>query len=159
MVHEFEQERMVEFAETDTAGIAHFSNFFRWMEATEHAFFRSLGFSVHRLAPDGTMRGWVRVRAECNYRRPLFYEDRFVVRLLVRAKSERSIRYAFAFRAPAGSPDATTVAVGDMHVVCVEKRPDDERPRAVPMPAEIAAQIDVAPAELIDALESRYVEK
>ena len=43
MPYEFKHIRRVEFAETDMAGIVHFSNFFRMMEATEHAFFRSLG--------------------------------------------------------------------------------------------------------------------
>jgi len=28
------------------AGVVHFSNYFRWMEIVEHAFFRSLGLSV-----------------------------------------------------------------------------------------------------------------
>ena len=41
---EFKLTRRIEFAETDMAGIVHFANFFRMMEATEHAFFRSLGF-------------------------------------------------------------------------------------------------------------------
>jgi YbgC/YbaW family acyl-CoA thioester hydrolase len=36
----------VEFTDTDMAGIVHFSSFFRYMEVTEHAFFRSLGFSI-----------------------------------------------------------------------------------------------------------------
>ena len=43
MPYEFKLTRRIEFAETDMAGIVHFSNFFRMMEATEHAFFRSLG--------------------------------------------------------------------------------------------------------------------
>ena len=43
---EFSIRRRVQFAETDLAGIAHFSNFVRWMEETEHAFFRSLGMSI-----------------------------------------------------------------------------------------------------------------
>ena len=47
MPHEFKTTRRIEFAETDLAGIVHFSNFFRMMEAAEHAFFRSLGFSIH----------------------------------------------------------------------------------------------------------------
>ena len=46
MAHEFTLTRRVEFSETDMAGIVHFSNFFRFMESAEHAFFRSLGFSV-----------------------------------------------------------------------------------------------------------------
>ena len=41
-----EPERTVEFSETDMAGIVHYSNFFRYMESAEHAFFRALGFSV-----------------------------------------------------------------------------------------------------------------
>ena len=46
MPYEFKAVRRVEFSETDMAGIVHFSNFFRMMEATEHAFFRSLGFTI-----------------------------------------------------------------------------------------------------------------
>ena len=48
MSYEFQITRRVEFSETDLAGIMHFSNFFRFMESAEHAFFRSLGFSVAR---------------------------------------------------------------------------------------------------------------
>jgi len=43
----FSYQRIVEFADTDLAGIMHFSNFFRFVECAEHAFFRSLGFRVH----------------------------------------------------------------------------------------------------------------
>ena len=43
MAHAFTMQRRVEFAETDMAGILHFSNYFRFMESVEHAFFRSLG--------------------------------------------------------------------------------------------------------------------
>ena len=42
MAHEFKLTRRIEFFETDLAGIVHFSNFYRMMESTEHAFFRSL---------------------------------------------------------------------------------------------------------------------
>ena len=46
MPSEFTVRRRVEFSETDMAGIVHYSNFFRYMETVEHAFYRSLGFSV-----------------------------------------------------------------------------------------------------------------
>ena len=42
----FRISRFVEFADTDMAGIMHFSAFFRFMEGAEHALLRSLGFSV-----------------------------------------------------------------------------------------------------------------
>ena len=48
MPYEFKMTRLVEFAETDMAGIMHFANYFRYMEVVEHAFFRSLGLSVHQ---------------------------------------------------------------------------------------------------------------
>ena len=74
MAYEYKPTRLVEFADTDMAGILHFSNFFRYMEATEHEFFRSLGLSVHSNSPDGTW-GAARVQAECDYSAPLRYED------------------------------------------------------------------------------------
>ena len=36
---------MVEFSQTDMAGIVHFANFFRMMESTEHEFFRTIGLN------------------------------------------------------------------------------------------------------------------
>ena len=42
----FSYERRVEFCETDSAGIAHFSSLAIYMEQAEHALFRSIGLSV-----------------------------------------------------------------------------------------------------------------
>ena len=56
MAYEFKVRRRVEFSETDMAGIVHYSNFFRYMEAAEHAFFRSLGLSIHK-QPGGAWDG------------------------------------------------------------------------------------------------------
>jgi hypothetical protein len=39
MACRFEITERVQFSETDMAGIVHFSNFFRYMERVEHAFF------------------------------------------------------------------------------------------------------------------------
>lgn len=46
----FHWRRRVEFAETDMAGIAHFSSFIIYMEQAEHALLRSLGTSVFEAA-------------------------------------------------------------------------------------------------------------
>ena len=42
----FRCRRIVEFRDTDAAGIAHFTAFFFWMESTEHEFLRQLGIRV-----------------------------------------------------------------------------------------------------------------
>jgi YbgC/YbaW family acyl-CoA thioester hydrolase len=143
MAHEFKLKRRVEFSDTDMAGIAHFSNFFRWMEATEHAFFRSLGFTLHENDRDG-MRGWARVHADCDYKRPLRYPDEFEVRLLVRGVHESSIEYSFAF-----VQAESEVARGSLEVVYVARPAGAESMRRAPIPPAIAAAVEVAPSELL----------
>ena len=79
MTYQFRQTRRVQFAETDLAGIVHFSNFYRYMEEAEHAFYRSLGFSVHDMPRDapGSKVGWPRVHASADFRNPLRFEEEF----------------------------------------------------------------------------------
>ncbi|MFM8187245.1 MAG: acyl-CoA thioesterase [Pirellula sp.] len=52
----FSWNRRVEFAETDAAGIVHFSSFFLYMEQAEHALFRSLGLSIFRKRPTSALQ-------------------------------------------------------------------------------------------------------
>ena len=42
----YTMQRRVEFSDTDMAGIAHFTNYFRYMEEAEHAFLRDRGLNV-----------------------------------------------------------------------------------------------------------------
>ncbi len=146
MAYEFKATRLVEFSDTDMAGIMHYSNFFRFMEAAEHGFYRSLGFSVVAKEFDPPI-GWPRVHAECDYHRPLRFEDRVEIRLLVRAKKSKSITYSFRFRKLNDSP-VVEVARGLLTVVCVRHHCDG-RMAAVPIPKKIADLIEVAPAELL----------
>src|SRR5437867_3225454 len=117
MAYEFRIVRRVEFCDTDMAGIVHHANFFRYMEAAEHGFFRSLGFSIVTRQFDPPV-GWPRVRAECAYKHPLRFEDDFEVHLLVSEKKSKSLTYQFRFR-KLTDPAATEVARGSLTVVCV----------------------------------------
>ena len=141
MPYEFKMTRIVEFAETDMAGIMHFSNYYRYMEATEHAFFRSLGVSVHANT-GGAMQGWASVHAECDYMRPLRYPDAFHVHMVVREKSQTSLSYEFLFRR-----DDTDIARGRLKVVCVRQGSNSDSIRSTPIPPDIDDLIDVAPPE------------
>jgi acyl-CoA thioester hydrolase len=142
MPAEFSQTHRVEFADTDLAGIMHFANFFRLMERTEHAFLRSLGWSVHQTEGGRTL-GWPRVHVECDYRRPLRFEDEVEVRLRVREKRERSLTYDFTFHLP-DSPEQPA-ATGSVTAVCVELDRAAGVLKSVPIPAALADQIEVAP--------------
>jgi YbgC/YbaW family acyl-CoA thioester hydrolase len=145
---EFTLVRQVEFSDTDMAGIMHFSNFFRFMEAAEHAFFRSLGFSIHTTDPEPL--GWPRVHADCDFSYPLRFEDSVEIRLLVSEKREKSLAYAFVFRKLNEQP-AREVARGTLAVACVKRDTASGRMSGVPIPRSIAEKIEVAPPEWLNA--------
>ena len=146
MSYEFQITRRVEFSETDQAGIMHFSNFFRFMETAEHGFYRSLGFSVFTDETDPRL-GWPRVHAECDYKKPLRFEDEVEIHLLVTEKRSKSLSYLIRFRKLNGSPPVE-VARGLLTVVCVAHHRDGSM-AAVTIPKETADLIQVAPAELL----------
>jgi acyl-CoA thioester hydrolase len=145
MAYEFKIARRVEFSETDMAGIVHYSNFFRYMEAAEHAFFRSIGFSVVTRQVDPPV-GWPRVHAECDYKLPLRFEDEIEIHMLVTGKKSKSLTYQFRFRKLNG-PEPIEVARGALTVVCV--RHHLGKMKAATIPAPIADQIEVATAEAL----------
>ncbi len=145
MAHGFTLQRRVEFSETDMAGIVHYSNFFRYMEAAEHAFFRSIGLSI---APGGADSvGWPRVHADCDFRKPLRFEDTVEIELLVREKRERSLVYTVIFRKANADP-VHEVARGSLAVACIRKDPVTGTMTSIPIPADIADRIEAAPAEM-----------
>ena len=145
MPYEFKLTRRVEFAETDMAGIVHFSNFFRMMEATEHAFFRSLGNSIHG-HENGATTGWPRVSAACDFSRPLRFEEEVEIHLLVAEVRNRSIRYQFIFRQP---DSGLEIARGSMAAVCATVDKHTGKLAPVPIPDAIRAAITAAPPELL----------
>src|SRR5436305_7329733 len=116
MAYEFKVARRVEFSDTDMAGIVHYSNFFKYMETAEHAFFRSLGFSIVTREVD-TPVGWPRVHASCDYRKPIRFEDEIEIHLLVTGKKNKSLSYEFRFRKLNGA-QPEEVARGALIVVC-----------------------------------------
>ena len=137
MSREFKMTRRIEFAETDMAGIVHFANYFRMMEETEHAFFRSLGFSVHEEF-DGRTIGWPRVSASCDFSGPLRFEEEVEIHLIVSEVRTRSIRYQFVFRR---LPDGLEVARGAVATVCSTVDRLTGKLAAMPIPERIRERL------------------
>ncbi len=135
----------VEFFETDMAGIVHFSNYFRYMEAAEHAFLRSLGILVHQAEPGRTV-SWPRVYAECAYEAPLRFEDQVEVRLLVRNKRRSAITYEFHLF---NNDSRERIARGSVTAVCVQIDPANGKMSPIAIPESIDRLIEVAPPELL----------
>jgi len=130
------------------AGIVHFSNFFRYMESAEHAFYRSLGCSVILKQFDPEL-GFPRVHAECDYKKPLRFEEFVQIHLLVRERRSRVLSYFFRFnKVNEQGENPQLIGTGLITVVCVAHYRDG-RMEAVPIPDELAGKIQVAPAELL----------
>ncbi len=134
MHSEFHTTRRVAFSDTDMAGIVHFSRFFVFMEAAEHAFLRSLGTSVST-EWGGNKIGWPRLEATCTYRSPAVFEDVLDIHLKVIRKGTKSLTYRFDF-----FRGETAIARGELSTVCCICNPG-EKIRSIPIPDFIADQI------------------
>ncbi|MCH2211013.1 MAG: acyl-CoA thioesterase [Fuerstiella sp.] len=117
MASTFSMNRIVEFSETDMAGIVHFSSFYIWMEQAEHAFFRSLGLTIASHQTDGTTIGFPRVSASCRFVSPARFEDTVMVQLQVQRIGIKSVTYESIF-----SIDGRLVASGTLKTVCCRFR-------------------------------------
>lgn len=95
-MNHFRTKARVEFADTDMAGIAHFAQFFVWMEIAEHEFLRSRGLSVF-FDKDGQKYGIPRVSASCDYRKPLRYQDEFEIEVRLAKLGSSSLQYELTF--------------------------------------------------------------
>lgn len=133
MPSEFRYARRVQFAETDLAGIVHFSEMFRYMEEAEHAMWRQAGITI---AARGSDLGWPRLNAALEFRNPLRFEEEFEVWVRIADLKTRTIEYEFTI-----VRGATVIAVGTMTAVCVRKLPDGTM-RAAEIPAEIRSALE-----------------
>ena len=113
---EFRYARRVQFAETDLAGIVHFSWYFRYMEEAEHALWRAAGLSI---APGRATIGWPRVAAAFDYKSPLRFEDQFEVAVRISAVSRRTVQYGFILRR-----GEVLIGQGQITIACVTFTPD-----------------------------------
>ncbi len=86
--------REVAFSDTDMAGIVHFSNYFRYMEAAEAAFFEALEEPLIEREPTRA-NGWPRVRAWCDFKAPLRFGDTVEIELLLEEIKIRALVFRF----------------------------------------------------------------
>ena len=140
MAHEYRTRRRIEFADTDMAGIAHFSRFYVFMEQAEHEFLRSLGLTVHGGKDgEGNVIGWPRLAASCTFSAPAHFEEEMEIHLIVRRRGHKSVTYECRF-----TMGDTDIARGELTAVCCRCNPGEPM-RAIAIPPDIADRIEVAP--------------
>jgi YbgC/YbaW family acyl-CoA thioester hydrolase len=94
----FRQSGEIAFGDTDASGWMHFPNVFKYVEAAEHAFLRSLGILVF----DRGQGGWPRVKVNCEYKQPFLAGDRYEVVLAISRIGASSLTWDFQILNPAG---------------------------------------------------------
>lgn len=143
MMGPFVTTRRVEFGDTDLAGIAHFSNFFRWMESAETDYLRARGLSV-AWEENGSHFGFPRVSTACDFLKPVHFADLLEVAVAVEQVGRKSVTYSFEFRR-AGEP----VARGRITSVYCRATGIGQL-EAQEIPAELRARLVDPPPETTD---------
>ena len=129
--------RRIAFHEVDSAGIVHFSWFYRYMEEAESALWRAAGL---RIAPSKEL-AYPRVAAAFEFKKPLRFEDEADVLIQVAAIGTTSIRYRCVI-----ALNGDVAALGSMTVVCASGPAGAVRPTPVPDFIRAALTISDAPA-------------
>lgn len=134
MSETFRTTRLVEFHDTDMAGIMHFASFFHYMESAEHEMVRALGYSIHGKV-DGQLLSFPRVSVACDFISPARSEDVLDIEIAVSRLGNKSITYQFHF-----SHEGRDVAKGHMTCACCRVEPGQPIV-AVPLPDEIREKL------------------
>jgi len=132
-ISEYRYRRRVQFADTDMAGVVHFSWIARYMEEAEHALWREAGVSI--ASADASI-GFPRVAVAIDFTAPLHFEDEFDVLVRIEAISRRSITYSHVI-----TRGDTVIATGTMTAACVRKQPAPMR--SIEIPGDILERLAV----------------
>ncbi|MBT3267296.1 acyl-CoA thioesterase [Candidatus Poribacteria bacterium] len=135
MSSEFVTTRRMEFADTDLAGIVHFSRYTVFMETAEHEFLRSIGTDIH-VKRDGDIVSWPRVSISCDYVQPSYYGEELEIGVTVLRRGEKSVTYGFDFRR--GDDEIARGKTTAVFCVCNP----GEKLRSLAIPADIAERLD-----------------
>ena len=135
MTAPFHTTRRIEFADTDMAGIVHFANFFRFMEAAEVEFLRARGLTVS-LTWEGQRIGFPRVSASCDFLRPATFQDVLDVAVRIQSIGRKSVTYSFEF-----SKAGEVVARGQVTSVCCRVIGDHQL-ESMEIPASFRAKLE-----------------
>ena len=114
----------VRYAETDRMQVAYYSNYFVWFEVARCELLRSVGCAYRDLEAAGFMLPVI--EAQCNYRRPVRYDDELTI--LTRGELMSPVRVRFTYEVRR-TGDRTVTAVGRTVHASVD---DGGRPARLP---------------------------
>lgn len=119
--------RRVEFADTDAAGVAHFSRLLAIVEETLHAWLRSLGVPVLDAS-----HAWPVVSLSADFRAPAAFGETLAVSIRPLKRGATSLTCSFTADGATGPAFAGTVTL--CHIDPASGRPSP-LPREIPEPS------------------------
>ena len=135
----FTTRRFVQFADTDMAGIVHFTNYLKYLEEAEHEFLREHGLCVVMYDERGSY-GFPKLSAECHFRRPVRCETWLQIELEVSTPDLKTIQYVGRIT----DSEGTLVAEGKLKVACC-RFPAEGFPFPIPLPDHVLEILAVSP--------------
>lgn len=86
-----EIEILVNWGDTDKAGIVYYPNYFKWFDIAGHQFFRSCNLAPSKLEEEKQIIVPL-LDARCSFERPLLYDDVITVRTIVEEINNKTIK-------------------------------------------------------------------
>ena len=93
--------------------MVHFSMFFRYMEESEHAFWRAAGLNIWESGED---LSWPRISATCDFKAPLKFQDEFEVHTEIGTVTRSTIQWNHTLKR-----GDVLIGSGSVTAVCVTK--------------------------------------
>lgn len=93
MKSSIETEERVRYSETDQMGVAHNKVYFEWFEIGRTEFCRRKGIPYQEIEAQGYFL--VVVEAFCRYRKPLLYDQRFIIRVTLREATLKKVAFDY----------------------------------------------------------------
>ncbi len=88
-----EIEERVRYSETDQIGVAHNKSYFEWFEIGRTEFCRRKGIPYREIEAQGFCL--VVVEAFCKYRKPLRYDQTFIIRVTLREATSKKVVFDY----------------------------------------------------------------
>jgi len=88
-----EFEEIVRYSETDQMGVAHNKNFFEWFEIGRTEYCRQKNIPYKDIEARGFYL--VVVEAFCKYKKPLRYDEKFIIRVFLKSITPKKIEFAY----------------------------------------------------------------
>ncbi len=88
-----EFEELVRYSETDQMGVAHNKNYFGWFEIGRTEYCRQKNIPYKDIEAQGFYL--VVVEAFCKYKKPLKYDQKFIIRVFLKNITPKKVEFAY----------------------------------------------------------------